>query len=194
MEMTTALPNSLDLSAAPLKGRAIGAVICGIFGSAWMFEALYFGAIATPAWLTVIALCAATFVIWPAAQLVSLRHAAYSSAAGQQWSDVSKAYWITVAIEWLACMVAGNVLSNIGRSDLVPEAIGAIVGIHFLPLAKIFRARIYNWTGVAMVLGVLASLAIPAGSLRNIAACGVSGLALWVTAAVICVRIRLSSK
>jgi hypothetical protein len=76
---------------------------------------------------------------------------------------------------------------------LVPEAIGVIVGLHFLPLAKIFRARIYNWTGVAMVLGILASLAIPVGSLRNIVACGASGLALWATAAVICVRIRLSS-
>jgi hypothetical protein len=194
MEMTTALPDSLDLSAAPLRGRAIGALICGIFGAVWMFEALYFGAIATPACLTVIGLFAAAFVIWPTTQLLSLRHAAFSSAAGQQWSDVSKAYWITVTIEGLACMVAGNVLNNIGRSDLVPEAIGVIVGLHFLPLAKIFRARIYNWTGVAMVLGVLASLAVPVGSFRNIVACGASGLALWATAAVICVRIRLSSK
>jgi hypothetical protein len=99
-----------------------------------------------------------------------------------------------VTIEWLACMVAGNVLNNIGRSDLIPEAIGGIVGLHFLPLAKIFRARIYNWTAVGMVVGVLASFAIPAGYLRNIVACGASGLALWATAAVICVRIRRSSK
>jgi hypothetical protein len=194
MEMTTALPNSLDLSAAPLRGRAIGALICGVFGAVWMFEAAYFGAIATPFCLTVIALFAATFVIWPATQLLSLRHAQFSSAAGQQWSDVSKAYWTIVAVEWLACIVAGNVLSNIGRSGLIPQAIGGIVGLHFLPLARIFRARIYNSTGVAMVLGVLASLAIPAGNLRNIVACGACGLALWATATVICVRIRLSSK
>jgi hypothetical protein len=193
MATTTALPNSLDFSAAQLKGRAIGALICGIFGAVWMFEALYFGAIATPACLTVIALFAAAFVVWPAAKLVSVRHLAYS-AGGGNWASVSKAYWTVVAVEWLACIVAANVLNNTRHGDLTPQFIGGIVGIHFLPLAKIFKAPIYNWTGTAMVLGVLASLAIPAGPVRNIVACGVSGLTLWVTAGVILCQDRLSSK
>jgi hypothetical protein len=45
-----------------------------------------------------------------------------------------------------------------------------------------------------MLLGSLASLAIPAGHLRNIAAFGVDGLSLWATAAVILCQDWLSRR
>ncbi len=45
-----------------------------------------------------------------------------------------------------------------------------------------------------MVLGSLASLAIPAGHVRNMAAFGVNGLSLWVTATVILCQDKLSSR
>ena len=183
METTIAIPSVI-------KGRAKGALICGVFGAIWMFEALHFGAIATPVWLTVIALLAVTFIVWPVAVLRSTRHL----ADGQNWADVSKAYWTVVTVEWVSCIVAANVLSNTGHADLIPQFIGAIVGIHFLPLAKIFKARIYNWTGAAMVMGVAASSAIPAGNLRNLAAYGLCGLALWATSAVILCQDKFSSR
>jgi hypothetical protein len=43
-----------------------------------------------------------------------------------------------------------------------------------------------------MASGVLASLAIPAGDARNLSACGVIGLSLWATAAVILWQDRIS--
>ena len=191
MATTTSLPNSLDFSAARLKGRATGALICGIFGGVWMFEALYFGTMATPAWLTVMALLSATFVLWPVARLRSLRHVVSSD---DYWATVSKAYWTIVAVEWLACCVAANVLANTGHPDLIPQFIGGIVGLHFLPLAKLFKAPTYNWTGAAMALGVLASFAIPAGTVRALAAYGLCGLVLWTTVAVSLCHYRLSSR
>ena len=194
METTIAVPNTLDFDAAKSKGRAIGALISGVFGAVWMFEALFFGAIATPVWLTSVAALAIAFVVWPATQLISLRHAAYSTAHGRRWAAVSTPYWTIVAIEWLACGVAANWLSRTGRGGLTPQFIGVIVGLHFLPLAKIFKAPIYYWTGAAMVLGSLASLAIPAGHVRNMAAFGVNGLSLWATAAVNLCHDRLSSR
>ena len=174
MENTLAVPGVF-------KGRAKGALICGVFGAIWMFEALHFGAIATPVSLTVIALLAVTFIVWPVAKLRSVRHL----ADRQNWADVSKAYWTVVTIEWISCVAAANVLANTGRSELIPQFIGAIVGIHFLPLARIFKASIYNWTGAAMVLGAGLSFTAPAGSLRNLAAYGMCGLALWATTIVI---------
>ncbi|MGB6941621.1 MAG: hypothetical protein WBE37_04365 [Bryobacteraceae bacterium] len=194
METTIAVPNTLDFGAAKSKGRAIGALICGLFGAVWMFEALFFGALATPAWLTAIAALAIALIVWPATQLISLRHATYSTAYGQRWTAVSPAYWTIAAIEWVACGVAANWLSRIGRGGLTPQFIGVIVGLHFLPLAKIFKAPIYYWTGAAMVLGSLASLAIPAGHVRNMAAFGVNGISLWATAAVILCQDKLSSR
>jgi hypothetical protein len=191
MQTTTAIPKSFDFSAARLKGHAIGALICGVFGAAWIFQAVYLGAIATPVWLTAVAVLAGTLVVWSVTQLVSVRHAVYSSMGGKSWL-ASKAYWAIVAVEWLACSVAANWLSRIGRYDLMPQFLGVIVGLHFLPLAKIFRAPIYYWTGAAMALGVLAALVIPAGHVRNIAAWGAGGLSLWATAAVVLCKDRLS--
>jgi hypothetical protein len=185
METITALPNSLDFSAAQLKGRAIGALVCGVFGTVWMLQAVSLGAITARAWFTAVAILAVIFIWSPLAQLYSLRRAPYASASGQSWSSISKAYWAIVVVEWVACTVAMNWLNYVHRLDLWPQFIGLIVGLHFLPLAKVFKAPIYCWTGAVMTLGVLASLAIPVGEVRNLVACGISGLSLWATEAVI---------
>jgi hypothetical protein len=190
METTLAVPNSVSPSAVPVKGRAIAALVCGFFGSCWMLGAVHDGEIANPVCLTVIAVFAAAFVGWPVVHLYSIRHLPYSINGGRAWSDVSKPYWITVTVEWVACIVASNVLANIGRYDLIPQSIGLIVGIHFVPLAKIFKAPVYYWTATAMVFGVLVSFAIPAGDLRNIVASGVCGLSLWATETVILCKDR----
>ena len=191
MENTIAIPN-VSSTAAPLQGRAIGALICGVFGAIWMFEAVYFGAMATPLWLTVVALLSVTFIAWPAAKLYSYSRRGYSSKA-ENWASVSKAYWIIVTIEWVTCIVGVNVLSNIGYGGLVPQFVGLVVGIHFVPLAKIFKAPIYNWTGAVMSIGVLASFAIPAGNVRNLAAYAICGYALWATTIVILCKDKFSS-
>jgi hypothetical protein len=192
METTLAVPNSVSPSAVPFKGRAIAALVCGFFGSGWMFGAVLYGEISNPVLLTVIALLGVTFFVWPIIRLYSVRHLPYSAGGGRTWSAVSKPYWTLVTIEWLACIVASNWLSRAGRYDLIPQLVGLIVGVHFAPLAKIFRAPIYYWTGAAMVSGVLVSLAIPTGDVRNIVASGVCGLALWVTEAVILCKDRFA--
>jgi len=185
MENTIAVPNSPLINTAPLKGRAIAGLVCGLFGSGWMLGAVHNGEITNPVWLSVIALFGVTFVLLPVAQLISVRRLPYSCNGGQAWSAVSKPYWTLVVVEWLACIVASNWLSHLGRYDLIPQFVGLIVGLHFVPLAKIFKAPMYHWTAAAMVLGVLISLAIPAGDIRNIVASGVCGVSLWATEAVI---------
>lgn len=192
METTIAVPDSPILSAEAFKGRAIGALVCGFFGSCWMLGAVYFGEISNPLLLGALALLAVASVVWPIAQLVRHRRLPYSTTGGSRWSDISKSYWTLVAIEWGACIVVSNWLSRIGRADLISQAVGLIVGVHFIPLAKIFRAPIYHWTAAAMVLGVAASFAVPAGDLRNIVASGICGLALWATEAEILCQDRAS--
>lgn len=194
METTMAVPNPLAVCVPAMKGRAIGALICGAFGGVWMLQALYYGAIATPVRLTVITLLTVMSVGWPVTKLLSLRRITYSSGGGRRWAEISKTYWTIVAVEWISCGVAVNVLYRVGHPDLTPQAIGVIVGLHFLPLAKIFRAPIYYWTGAAMTLGVLAALVIPAGDVRNLAGWAAGGLTLWATAAVMMCQDKLSSR
>jgi hypothetical protein len=185
LQATITIPDSLNFNPAKLRGRAIGAVICGAFGAIWMFEALFFGARANPESLLGVALIAIAFIIWPVTQLRSLRHFQVSPADQQRWKAVAAPYWINLGVEWLACTAACIWLALIRRYDLIPQALGVIIGLHFFPLAKIFRMPLYNWTAAGMVLAALATLAIPAGHPRDFAAYGVNGLSLWVTAAVI---------
>jgi hypothetical protein len=109
----------------------------------------------------------------------------YSAADRAKWAAVAVPYWINCAIEWALCFGAAFWLAHIHQYALIPECLGVIIGLHFLPLGKMFRSPIYYATGAAMVLGSLASLFIHEGHLRNIAAFGVDGLSLWGTAALI---------
>ena len=42
------------------------------------------------------------------------------------------------------------VLAHFGRLDLLPQTLGVIIGLHFIPLAKLFRGQLYYWTGGIM--------------------------------------------
>jgi hypothetical protein len=194
MATTNMVPTSFPISAARLKGRIRGALICGFFGTPWMLYALYFGGIATPASLTIVALCAVALIAWPVIRLRSLRHLRYSPADRQYWATISTIYWADFIIEWLACSVAAIWLTHIRRFDLFPQFFGVIIGLHFLPLGKIFKLPIYYATGIVMALGVLAALMIPAGHVRYIAANSALGLSLWATAAAQLCEDWLSSR
>ena len=182
LQATNTTFGSSNASAGALKGRARGALICGFFGAVFMFEALYFGRMATPGWLAIITIFAGVLIVWPVMQLYSLRHLRYTDDDRRRWAAIAVAYWIDFAAEWLLCTGAAVWLGHIHRYDLMPQFLGVIIGLHFLPLGWMFKAPIYYATGAAMVLGVLATLAIPHVHLRSLAACGVNGLSLWLTA------------
>jgi hypothetical protein len=159
-----------------------------------MVEAVFFGGIATPVWLTAVGLVTVAAIAWPVIRLRSFRGAPYSADDRQRWAAVAVPYWLNCAIEWALCFGAAFWLSHIHQYALIPECLGMIIGLHFLPLGKMFRSPIYYATGAAMVLGSLASLAIHAGPVRNISAFGVNGLSLWATAAVILCQDLLSKR
>ena len=85
-------------------------------------------------------------------------------------------------------MVSVFVLPRFGRGDLIPQAVGVIVGLHFLPLVKIFRAPLFYWTGGIMVVAALGSLLMQPGHIRNIFACASFGLTLWATSVAVLYR------
>jgi hypothetical protein len=66
--------------------------------------------------------------------------------------------------------------------DLIPQVFGVVIGLHFIPLAIVFRAPRNYWTAVVITVASLASLLLPRGDLRNIAGCCAVGLPLWLTA------------
>lgn len=185
---TSAISSARDISAGQLKGSARGAIICAVFGSAWMYWAVVLSGSPTPVWFSVVTLPAVVLTAWAILRVRAVRHLTFSSTELAHWMQFRKFFWIDSGLEWGLAGVAVFALARLGRPDLIPQAVGVIIGLHFLPLAKIFRAPLYYWTGGIIVVAALGSLLIHRGYLRNTVGCAAVGLTLWMTGGVILSR------
>jgi len=121
----------------------------------------------------------------------SLRRAATAMPAsappGADTSTGRRRFTLVVAGECAAIAAAVNTFSRSGRSQWIPAVICAVVGLHFIPLARLFRVPLYYATAAAlclvaattMILGVTGA---PASLWQVLPGFG-AALALWATSA-----------
>ncbi len=173
-----------SISAGQLKDSARGALIGAFFGSAWMYWAVALSGNPKPLWFLIVTVPAVALVAWAIFRFRLVRHFPFSAVDLEHSKTFRKFFWADVGIECGLSGVAAFALARFGRFDLIPQAVAVIVGLHFLPLVKIFRAPLYYWTSTLMVVAALLSLLINRGYTRNIFACGVVGLILWATSVV----------
>lgn len=71
-------------------------------------------------------------------------------------------FGIIFGAEGLLIAVAVNVVINIGHPELIIPTIALVVGLHFYPLAKIFKRKIdyylATWTTLVAIAGIILSL------------------------------------
>jgi hypothetical protein len=92
-------------------------------------------------------------------------------------------FGLILGLETAAIIVAVAVLNVIHYPGYIPCAIALIVGVHFFPLAPLFRAPIYHVTGFLGCVIALAG-AFAADDILRQRVVGLSfGLLLWATAA-----------
>ncbi len=150
------------VSKAVVKGYAIGALVMTFFGEFWVsvpnlglttLERLLF-VVATL--IVVVVLSFGAISILRAARRLpdnsSPEAAQRGKSAGQQFAVVG-------AIEVILIALASILLGRTDHGELTPLVIALIVGVHFLPLAYIFRVRAYYFTGFIMSLLALVALA-----------------------------------
>jgi hypothetical protein len=182
-----------DISAGQLKARARSGLICALFGSVWMYWAVVFSGHSTPAWFSTVTLPAIALTAWAIFRIRAFRHLISSPADLKHWKAFRKFLWIDSAIEWGLAGVGTFLLSRFGRFDLIPQLFGVIIGLHFLPFARLFRLSHYYWVGGIMIVGEAGSFLIPRGGARNIVGCAAIGFTLWVTGVIILRRISSPS-
>lgn len=91
--------------------------------------------------------------------------------------------WIN-AIQWIAIFLVFQICAHWHIQDYSLAAVTAIVGLHFFPLASLFRNPTHHATGAMLVVwSVAAVLILPRQSLFSITALG-TGLLLWQAAAM----------
>jgi hypothetical protein len=167
-----------NLTANSLTGRAIGMTFFAGFGGVWMLLGLY--AAGQFSVVSVLMVLSCVMVLLAGAAYLSRRaerfpRVANDPAQGRMFGWVNFGQWIAVAI----------VVIGLGRMRLdhyVINAIALIVGVHFLPLARLFHYALHYVTGALMVVWAVATVwLVPAESLQSVTAMG-TGLLLWLSA------------
>jgi hypothetical protein len=179
------------MTANQLKGMATGAIFMSIFGALW----LLFGMQALDV------LDTGRGVLTISAALLMLGSAAWVMRAARRFPEeptdpaVGRLFgWIN-AVQWGACFAYYWVLAWLHREEYFVTGIALVVGLHFLPLARLFRRPASYATGGIMVCWTLAALAYaPAKYLQGVTAIG-AGAILWqATATALAVAIAEARK
>jgi hypothetical protein len=82
----------------------------------------------------------------------------------------------------VAIFIAVNVTNNLGHKEWFVPAFIFIVGLHFLPLAVLFKAVRHYVTGIAMILLAVLYPLFMSGGPANPVGCLGTGLILWASA------------
>jgi hypothetical protein len=167
-------------AAPPTTRLGIGALVFALMGTAWLVvwaartaaAVLAYGVIATLG----VALAARTWRHYR-------RHA---PAAETPYSEAGRRnrifHWVNAA-QWIAILVLGNVLANLGWGRWVVPMATIIIGVHFIPLAYLFRNRSLLVTAGAFIAFALAYPAFAAGGPADPVGFLGPGLLLWISAA-----------
>jgi hypothetical protein len=167
------------LTANRFSGRATGATFLTFFGAAWIGLSLYIREQLTPATGVPVALIACLLLL-AALRLFRLSRRFPSVAEDPR---VSRAFHLINSIQWIAAGIAGFTLNRLHLDAYLFSAIAAIVGLHMLPLARVFRYAPHYVTGSALVIwAVLSCLLVPVEHLQGAAALG-TGMILWSSGA-----------
>ncbi len=165
-----------------LAKRATGAMFFSVFGGVFFIVGLLRGYGFYP--FALILIIAATLSIFGAAlyRYNQNKFSLAENADSPQEKKNDKLFHFINAGQWVAILIGGNILANIGLSSwIIPMAI-SIIGLHFLPLAKIFKYPPHYITGVLLfVWGLGYPILLPHGG-ENPFGCFGAGAVLWASA------------
>jgi small-conductance mechanosensitive channel len=169
-----------ELTANQLSGCAIGALFFAGFGALWFVLALHVRERLTAGAVAGIALVAVGLVL---AALHLMRTAKHWPRVADDPAQGRAFAWIN-AVQWIAAFAVAFVLGKLGLAEYILSAIAAIVGLHFFPLARLFRYPLHYATGALLVMWAAGTAAlVPAERLQGTTAVGV-GAILWLSGAV----------
>jgi hypothetical protein len=165
-----------------LAGRATGAMFFFVFGAVWLEGWATKAEAGAPAFAVIAVLALALLAVaWR-------RYRRYAPALAREKGTperrrAKRVFNIVNAVQWTAIFIFAQVLINLGKGAwIIPMAI-AVIGLHFLPLAHVFKNPPHYVTGLAMVaFAGLYPLLASGGPTSPVGLLG-AGLILWLSAA-----------
>jgi hypothetical protein len=180
---------------AHTRGIFFGGIILTLFGGFWSILALSFRP-QHPTWAIPLAIAIGLALLlvcvrqlWATRKIRSVEDPV-AAAKGKR-----DGLWFAIifGIEGTLIGVSCGILGSRGLDNWIPIAIAIIVGLHFLPLARLFEVPLYYWTGALSTLGVLACLLISDFAVRDFCVGMVMAAVLWLTVAYLLARTRIEA-
>jgi hypothetical protein len=182
-----------------MRGRGTGIIVCAIFAALW---ANWAGAMlsrlpATYRWTAILFVVAISGTLLVAGVAMIRRGRRLSQATGigdTAPRGMRRKFMLVLVGEIVAFNIAAYLLIGHHMVQYLAPAVAIVVGLHFLPLAKIFRSPHFFATAAVMTLaGILAAAAMATGSSAT-AANGIADLAcaitLWATGSASWLRVH----
>ena len=183
------MENQADMAGVAF-GRGMGAIITTGFGFMWLgWGFSVFRDLPVAVW-TGCCLVGATLMAFAVTAVRRGRKMMRAQAAsrGEFWRKRRKPFGIVTVLEVVGCIIVVALANEFGRPDWIAVGISLVVGLHFLPLGRIFGFASYYWVGTLIVVwDILTITALK--SWNWTASAGIAtGVILWATAIYVLVR------
>jgi hypothetical protein len=83
-----------------------------------------------------------------------------SASTVQPGRNISRNFGVVVAAEWIGIFVIAGILGATGHAAVIPAIVCAGVGVHFIPLGRLFHVPAYYVTASALCLVAVATFVI----------------------------------
>jgi hypothetical protein len=166
---------STFIPCADRANRAVGAMFFSVFGCAWI---VFWAINSFPGnWALVAAIVVAGLAILLQSVATFRKNKPLVTDRSADSKKRARYFHLINSGQWIAVFIVANVLINAGKPEWVLMAIITIVGLHFLPMARLFRYTPHAVLGMAMI-GWAVCYSLIAGP-GNAIGCLGTGLLLW---------------
>lgn len=185
-------PKDPSLQAEAATGGGRGALVVSMFGAGWLGwglgEAGVFNGVVGPAFgFIALFLLACSIYTIRRGRLLGKQ---YPPVPASRRRAVQRSFLLVVIIEVLAIASVFILSDRIHRPDLGADWCAMVVGLHFVPLARTFRAPVLGVFGILITLwSILCWVLFRSNALVITTTLG-TGILLWATAVSALLRAR----
>jgi len=177
---------------AHVRGSIAGAAILTVFGAVWCTLALVSWS-ARPSWsIPVESVATIALLGLCGLRLMALRHipSVDDPIAAAKGKRAGMFFGIIFGIEGGLIAVSSVLLARSGLDVWIPIVAGVIIGLHFIPLARLFEMPLYYWTAAITLVSMGGCCLIRDASTRQLCAGLVMAAVLWLTSAFVLLQAR----
>ncbi len=166
----------------PSPKRAIGGAFLAIFGALWLVNACFQANFARAPWLVAIALGCVALLAWTRKVYLTRGVGYVELADPAEQLRIKRAFKLVNVAQYGGIALVLVVMNVIHHPEWIAAGIVAVVGAHFLPLARTFRYRGYYLTAAAMLGVALLNVLVGDAQITRALTFLATGAILWVTA------------